>query len=136
MNNITHPQQENGFDELRLFTRSLLFLALLPGLIYLRVFIVEIVPAMRVNGSSAMEFAKLVLLVVAMLGLLLTWWHEMVGGGTAVLAGFIFGILAYLTATENAFLLAFFYSSPFIISGGLSLVCWRREQHREVIHGA
>jgi hypothetical protein len=136
VSNIAHPQQKNGFDELRLITKSLLFLALLTGLIYLRVFIVEIIPAMRVNGSAAVEIAKLVLLVTAMLGLLLTWRYEMVGSVTAVLAGLIFGILVYRTTTQSPLLLTFFYSSPFVISGGLSLVYWWRQQHQEVVNDA
>ena len=127
MSNIAHPQQKNGFSELRLFTKSLLLLALLTGLIYLRVFIVEIIPAMRDNGSTAVEIAKLAMLVAAMLGLLLTWRYEMAGGITAVLAGLIFGILVYRTAAQNPFLITFFYSSPFVISGGLSLLCWWRQ---------
>ena len=126
MRNMAHPQQTNEFNELRLFTKSLLFLALITGLIYLRVFIVESIPAMRDSGSTAVEIAKLLLLIGAMLGLLLTWRYEMVGSVTAVLAGLIFGILVYYTTSENPFLLSFFYGSPFVISGGLSLACWWR----------
>ena len=136
MSNLAHPQQTNGFDELRLITKSLLFLALLTGLIYLRVFIVEIIPAMRVNGSPGIEIAKLVLLVAAMLGLLLIGRYEKVGGITAVFTGLLFGILVYRTTAQNPLLLTFFYSSPFIISGGLSLVHWWRQQHKEVVNDA
>ena len=136
MNNIAHPQQENNFNELRLFTKSLVFLALITGLIYLRVFVVEILPAMEVNGTTAVELTKFVLLIMAMVGLLLTWRYQRVGGGTAVLTGLLFGILTYRTTTQNPLLLAFFYGSPFVISGSLSLVCWWRQQHKEVINGA
>jgi hypothetical protein len=127
MSNLVHPQQENRFDELRLITKSLVFLALLTGFIYLRVFIVEIVPAMSANGSTAVELTKFVPLIAAMVGLLLTWRYERVGGGTAVFIGLLFGLLVYRTTTQNPFLLTFFYSSPFVISGGLSLACWWRQ---------
>ncbi|MCB8946051.1 MAG: hypothetical protein H6658_20085 [Ardenticatenaceae bacterium] len=128
MSNLVHPQQTDRFSELRLISKSLVFLALLTGLIYLRVFIVEIIPVMRETGSTAVEIAKLVLLIAAMLGLLATWRYEMVGSVTAVLAGLIFGILIYVTTAQNPLLLTIFYSSPFVISGGLQLACCRRQQ--------
>jgi hypothetical protein len=124
MNETIKPN--NSFSELRLLTKSLIFLALVTGIIYLRVFIVEFVPAM--SGVNVVEIAKLVLLLLAMLGLLVTFRREEVGAITAVSAGLLFAILVYTTAEQSRLMTAFFYSSPFIISGSLSFVCWRRDQ--------
>jgi hypothetical protein len=124
MNETIKPN--NGFSELRLLTKSLVFLALVTGIIYLRVFIVEFVPAMR--GTNVVEIVKLVLLLLAMLGLLVTFRQEEVGAITAVLAGLLFAVLVYTTTEQSRLMTAFFYGSPFIISGSLSFACWRRDQ--------
>jgi hypothetical protein len=124
MNETIKPN--NGFSELRLLTKSLVFLALVTGIIYLRVFIVEFVPAM--SGTYVVEIVKLVLLLLAMLGLLVTFRQEEVGAITAVFAGLLFAVLVYTTTEQSRLMTAFFYGSPFIISGSLSFVCWRRDQ--------
>jgi hypothetical protein len=124
MNETIKPN--NGFSELRLLTKSLVFLALVTGIIYLRVFIVEFVPAM--SGTNVVEIVKLVLLLLAMLGLLVTFRQEEVGAITAVLAGLLFAVLVYTTTEQSRLMTAFFYGSPFIISGSLSCACWRRDQ--------
>lgn len=119
MSGPTHVYRSDGkINELRLITRSLVFLALLTGILYLRVF---------VQGFS-MSWAGVILpafLAVALMGLLGTLRWEGMGGLLAVAGGLGLGILVYVSTTEpNRLLTAFFYSSPFIISGALSVACW------------
>lgn len=127
MKNPTYPHQPNNrFSELRIVTRSLLLLALLTGVVYLRVFAASGLSVVDTGDRDLIGILSLLFLIAATAGLLATWRWEGFGGLVATGAGLSLGILTYLTATDIPWLTAFFYGSPFIIAGGLSLLCWRQ----------
>ena len=129
MNNTTKSQESNRkFGELYLITRALVLLAFLTGLLYLRVFIVNGLPAAESRSGDPTGMLMLVLLVVATLGLVTTWRWQQIGGLIAILGGLGLVFLSPVVFTDIPALRTFFYSSPFIIAGGLSLICGRREQ--------
>ena len=132
MKNASYTHRpEDGIDELRLVTKSLLILASLTGVLYLRVFIVETFSAMSARGQGVLGLLSLALLVAATAGLLATWRWEGIGGLVATLSGLGLAVLSFLLATNNRWLTAFFYGSPFVITGGLSLVClWQARVKR------
>ena len=118
----------NGISEWHLITKLVVILAIVTGILYLRVFMVEIVPALFATGQRAASVLSLVLLLCAILSLVSTRYWEGWGGVIAMLSGLGLGSLIYLTAEEKSWLNAFFYSPPFIIAGALSLADWWRSQ--------
>ncbi|HEX6386364.1 MAG TPA: hypothetical protein VF177_16960, partial [Anaerolineae bacterium] len=79
MNSSPRVRLPNGtINELRLITKSLLFLALLTGVLYLRVFTAGNVAAFRADGWNQTHILSLTFLVVAMLSLLGTLRWEAV----------------------------------------------------------
>jgi hypothetical protein len=118
----------NGISEWHLITKLVVILAIVTGILYLRVFMVEIVPAIFATGQRAASVLSLALLLCAILSLVSTRYWEGWGGVIAMLSGLGLGSLIYLTAEEKSWLNAFFYSSPFIIAGALSLADWWRSQ--------
>jgi len=127
-NSITN----NGISEWHIITKSVVILAIITGILYLRVFIVEIAPAIFANGQRAASVFSLALLLIAILSLVSTRYWEGWGGIIAMLSGLGLGSLIYLTAEEKSWLNVFFYSSPFIIAGALSLADWWRS-HKGVL---
>lgn len=121
-----HPQDAG---ELQFITKSVGILAIMTGLAYLRAVGVESMAAWRTNEHtpSVLLFA---LLVVAMVGLLIAWWREGLGGFIAAFSAVGVGIFAFTTYQQNRFFTAFAYSSPFLITGILFLCCWWRQQHK------
>ena len=125
MSNPTHVHRPGGnSNELRLVTKALVFLALLTAILYLRVFVAGLWIS-QTSGRTQAGVILLAFLLAATLGLLMTFRWEGLGGLLAVAGGLGLGILVNLTTSEpNKVLTAFFYSSPFIISGALSVACW------------
>lgn len=125
MSNLSHIDKPGGNgSELRLVAKALVFLALLTAVLYLRVFIAGL-------WTNQAGVTLLAFLLAATLGLLMTFRWENWGGLLAMAGGSGLGILVYLTTSEaNKALTAFFYSSPFIISGALSVACWWRARHQ------
>ena len=112
--------------EIRLLARSVVVLALLTGLIYLRVVGLETMASLQANqGFSAVVF-MFGLLILGMVGLLCGWRWELVGGIVAVLSAIGIGVLAYFSFTDYQLFSAIAYSSPFFIAGALMLACWQR----------
>lgn len=131
---MTHISNSNGnsnktqfkTNETRFLARSVSALALLTGIIYLRVIGQETMTSWQTNqGLNTIAFL-LGLLIIAMAGLLCGWRWELVGGSIAVVSAIGIGILAYFSFTDYKLFSALAYSSPFLISGILMLVCGQR----------
>lgn len=119
-------------DELQLITRSVGILALLTGLAYLRAIGLEGLTAWQ-TGKYSSAFLLFLLLITAIVGLVVAWWREGLGGFLAAGSAVGVGIFAYMTFQENPLFSAFAYSSPFLITGFLFLCCWWRHRHRRGI---
>lgn len=125
MNNSTKFRQPN---ELRFIAKSVGLLALLTGIIYLRVVGVQSLSTLRSGSADRGTVLLFLLITVATLALLSGWRWEGIGGAVAILSAIGTGILAYLTVEDNKLFTAFAYCSPFLITGGLFLACWWRER--------
>ena len=115
-------------NQLRFAAKSVGILALLTGLIYLRVVGVDSVNAIRTGQWGQNIVILFFLMIVATLGLLCAWRLEAVGGVIALISGVGVAILTYLTFEQNKLFTTFAYSSPFLVAGGLSLACWWRDR--------
>ena len=113
-------------NQLRFVTKSIGALALLTGLIYLRVVGVESIGAIRTGQWGQNIVILFFMMILATLGLFCAWRLEAVGGVVALVSGIGVGILTYLTFEQNRLFTTFAYSSPFLVAGGLSLACWWR----------
>lgn len=124
-NAISVEDNDNGV-ELRLVVRTVRLFALLTGLLYLRVVAGDVLARNR-EGDLPLALALLLaLLLVATAGLALAWRWEGLGGLIALGSGVGLALLDYPRYTENRWLAALLYSSPFIVTGGLCLLCRRR----------
>ena len=120
-------------NELRLITKAIGFLAFVTGLLYLRV----IVGA----GLTSLSFGELplgvtivfVFLLTATAGLLLSWRWGGLGGILSLLGGVGLAVMDYGVLGRNGWIAAFLYSSPFIISGTLCLLCWRQDRRQSPV---
>lgn len=126
MKSIYTPQPENRIGELRLVTRSLMLLALLTGLLYIRVFVAASFSVLDTGSPRGIGLLSFLFLIVAIAGLLLTWRWEGLGGLVVVGSGIGLAVLTFFMADETPWLTAFFYGSPFVITGCLCLFCWWR----------
>jgi cation transport ATPase len=131
---MTHMSNANGANtktnqqtkEMRYMTRSIGILALLTGLIYLRVIGLEALASLQTHqGITAVVFL-FGLLILAMTGLVCGWRWELIGGLVAVVSAIGIGVLAYFSFSQYPLFSAVAYSSPFFIAGILMLACWRR----------
>jgi len=131
MSRLTNSQSSPYANtQLRFAAKSVSLLALLTGLIYLRVVGLESVTAVREGNWGHSAVILFFLLVLATLGVLCAWRLEALGGAIALLSGLAVAILAYLTVEDNKLFTTFAYSSPFLVAGSLSLACWRRGLRR------
>lgn len=120
-NDATHRTKE-----MRYLARSIGILALLTGLIYLRVIGLEALVSWQTNGGITAVIFLFGLIILAMSGLLCGWHWELIGGLVAVISAIGIGILAFFSFTDYRLFSAIAYSSPFFIAGILMLVCWKR----------
>ncbi len=124
-NHLTqHPADKP--NELRFLARSVGLLALLTGLIYLRVIGAESFLTAGSRSENQNGILLFALLIAATLGILCAWRWEAVGGVIASLCALGIALLAYFTFPEQRWFAAFAYSSPFLVTGLLFLGCWRR----------
>lgn len=113
----------NSFNELQMVSKAVGFLALLTGVLYLRAMVGE--GALALSGAEG-NGLLLLFLALATVGLLAAWWQQAVGGAIAVLSALVVAGLVYATGGPNRLLEAFVYGSPFLIAGGLFVLCaWR-----------
>lgn len=114
----------NGVNELRLVSKAVGFLALLTGILYLRVMVGEGVPTIGIGSVKEGGILLFALLVIATAGLLIGWWRAGIGGLLAVFSALLLAGAIYAAAGRNPLLAAIVYSSPFLIGGALFLACW------------
>lgn len=136
---MTNLSNTNGIEnktihrtkEMRYLARSISILALLTGIIYLRVIGVEALASWQTTGGITAVIFLLGLLILAMAGLVCGWRWELIGGLIAIISAIGIGILAFLTFTNYQLFSAIAYSSPFFIAGILMLGCWRRSHQNQ-----
>lgn len=130
LSNANEVKNNKSFrtKEMRYLARSIGILALLTGLIYLRVIGMEALVSWQTNEGITAVIFLLGLLILAMSGLLCGWRWEFIGGLIAVISAIGIGILAFFTFTDYRLFSAIAYSSPFLIAGVLMLVCGRRSR--------
>ncbi|MCA9989778.1 MAG: hypothetical protein H6666_01595 [Ardenticatenaceae bacterium] len=122
---------DNGPAELRLMARIVAFLALLTGLLYLRAMLSEGWLVITLDPFGPVGVIMVGLLVVAILGLLAAWRWEAPGGLIAMLSAALLGLLVFATTESYPWLQAFVYSSPFLLTGLLFLLCWWRNRRAQ-----
>jgi hypothetical protein len=127
-NNHSYGQSSDNVNQLRFVAKSVGALALLTGLIYLRVVGLDSINAIRTGHWGQNVVILFFLMLVATLGLLCALRLEAVGGVIALVSGVGVAILTYLTFEQNKLFTTFAYSSPFLVAGGLSLACWWRSR--------
>ena len=123
-NNNSYGHSYGDVNQLRFMAKSVGILALLTGLIYLRVVGVDSVNAIRTGQWGQSSVVLFFMMIVATLGLLCAWRLEAVGGVISLISGLGVALLAYYTFEQNRLFTTFSYSSPFLVAGGLSLACW------------
>ena len=124
MTRTSDGSQENSFDDLRVFARTVGLLALLTAVLYLRAMLSG---GFLYRGSSEtipVTTILFVLMLVATAGLVLTLKWECLGGVVAVLGSLAVASIVYGTFAENRLLATFVYSSPFLVAGLLCMADW------------
>jgi hypothetical protein len=125
MNNVEGVRNsDRDAYELRLITRAVVYLALLTGILYLRVAVVDGVAAIRDGQLPVAAILLLVFLIAGNLGLFISWRREAFGGALALLGGIGLAAIDYGVLGRDGWMAALLYSSPFIITGILCLACW------------
>lgn len=109
-------------DEWALMVKAVSFLALLTGVLYLRVMVDQGAPLAMGSSLLTTGAMRVAMTVVGILALLSCWRWPVPGGTVAVLAGLLLGWQVYDTATHDPLLLAVAYGSPFVITGALYLI--------------
>jgi hypothetical protein len=72
-------------------------------------------------------------LLVAILGALIAWRWELVGGAMAVAGALVVMALVCAGSGTDMLLCAFLFTAPLLLAGGLYLACcWRTRQARSV----
>ncbi len=131
---MAHVSNSDGADsnnnfrikEIRYLTRSIVILALLTGLIYIRVVGMETVASVQENQGVSAGVFLFGLLILAMVGLVCGWRWELIGGLIAVISAIGIALITYFNVSEYPLFSAIAYSSPFFIAGILMLACWQR----------
>ena len=131
MNNATNVQPTNDDPyELRIITKAVAFLALLTGLLYLRVIVGDAIMHLRAGEFPLEATLLLAFLVIATTGLVIAWRWEGAGGLLALTGGIGLAVIDYSAFGRGVWFAALLYSSPFIISGILCLGCWWQKRFR------
>mgnify|MGYP001424818933 CR=1 FL=1 len=126
-NHLSQPIPDR-LNETRFLARSVGLLALLTGLIYLRVIGLNGFTAVRSEQNLPGATLLFALVATATLGLFCAWRWEAAGGIVASVCAVGIALLAFRAFPDHPFFAAFAYGSPFLVSGLLFLACWRRKQ--------
>lgn len=126
MTHIHNHTNENGVDELALFTRITTGLAALTGLLYLRVVLGGGLLQTFVDNLTLWLAVTTGLLVLGIAGALISWRMQGVGAGLLLTAGLGLGI-AFFWLQRN-WGTAVFYGSPFTVAGILCIFCQLRKR--------
>ena len=84
-----------------------------------------------VSGGSPPETEGIllgVLVLIPVTGVVVAWWRERLGGVLAIIGGIALGTFAYVTAGRNKVWIMLFAGLPFVVSGILVLMSWKRSQ--------
>jgi len=133
MKNLVYtPPSDDEISEIRLITRSLILLSILTGILYVRVFVTSGPSLFDVGGQKGISLLLSLLVVFAVVSLIVAWRREGLGGLLALISGITLAVLTFLMSTEQPWFTAFFYGSPFVITGGMNLFSsWRRRNLRD-----
>jgi hypothetical protein len=89
----------------------------------------EVIPAL---GWSPQGIPLLIGLVVGLVGLLIAWRWELVGGVMAVAGAVVTMALVCLGSGTDMLYCAFLFTAPILIAGALYLACCWRKRHQGV----
>jgi len=67
-----------------------------------------------------------VLFTTLVVGVIIAWWREGIGGLIVTLGAITLGAFAYCTADHNKVYAMVVMGGPLLVSGILFLICWRR----------
>jgi hypothetical protein len=127
-NSHAAPPDPHELNELRFLARSVGILAILTGLIYLRVISAESAAALGNGQWAPVSVFLFALIALATLGLLCAWHWELAGSILSLLCAPAIALLAYESHPEQPWFAAFAYGTPFLITGGLFLTCHYRSR--------
>lgn len=68
------------------------------------------------------------LVIFAVLGILISWWREGIGGTVVVIGAVALGTFAYVTAGFNKGWAMLITGGPLLVIGLLFLASWRRSR--------
>ena len=68
------------------------------------------------------------LLIITVLGVLIAWNREGIGGALLVVGAIVLGTFSYVTADHDKVWNMLFVGGPFLVSGILFLACWRQSE--------
>ena len=81
-------------------------------------------PAAWTSESAIMS----VLVIASIIGVLVAWWREGLGGAILVIIGVAHSTFACFAAGHNILLAMLISGGPFLLVGGLFLASWRRSR--------
>ena len=120
----SEARNNSSFDELHAFTRAIGLLAVLTALLYLRAMASGAFLYRGAVENIPVTAILFVLMLIATVGLVLTWRWECVGGLVAILGSLAVAGVVYTTFTDNRLLALLVYSSPFLVAGSLCVADW------------
>ena len=68
------------------------------------------------------------LLIITVLGVLVAWSREGIGGTLLVVGAIVLGVFSYVIAEHNKVWNTLFMGGPFLVTGILFLACWRQSE--------
>ena len=68
------------------------------------------------------------LLIITVLGVLIAWSREGIGGVLLVVGAIVLGAFSYVTAEHDKVWNMLFIGGPFLVAGILFLACWRQSE--------
>jgi len=94
---------------------------------------VGVVSAMYETGPRSWEDTVMAgLMITSVLGVLIAWWREGIGGTIVVICGVAHSTFAYVVAGHNRLLAVLVSGGPFLLIGILFLTSWWRTTRRRV----
>lgn len=76
------------------------------------------------------------LVIIAVLGVIIAWWREGLGGTVVVIGAIALSIFAYVTARFNKIWAMLISGGPFLVAGILFLASWQRSKRSEISQGS
>lgn len=72
------------------------------------------------------------LVITTVLGVLIAWWRERIGGTIVITGAIALGAFAYITAGHNKAFAMLVVGVPFLVPGILFLASWRRSRRLRI----